>query len=350
MDFSRPDNARIINKLKVLNALRHGEFSRAELSRELVINKVSISEISETLINQDLVEEGKKDNNTSGRPSIKLKIKKMRGRVFSLVFSSSTVTVSASDLCGNILRFERFLKDETMTENIASFINKMTQDNPTVYGMTIVSEEEIDIPKDTFAWPFTYEDKAFCYARAEEEKKEEENCLYISLSDTIEACYKNRFLSYIPTFGHIKVSNDTECFCGGTGCLNAFTSGLVLKNKSGINQYRKLITLERGLKEIYNVQPYLVLAIAEAVQANNAEKVVLCGELSLIDDSFYFLLNNQLKEILPPLRRNVEVVRNKNGDKGLLMGAGIIALDKFFYHTEILKELERIQANSSSLL
>ena len=55
MDFSRPDNARKINRLKVLDALRKRDMSRAELSRELVINKVSVSEITDSLIKEGFV-------------------------------------------------------------------------------------------------------------------------------------------------------------------------------------------------------------------------------------------------------------------------------------------------------
>ena len=52
MDFSRPDNARTINRLKVLSELRKGECSRAELSRRLGINKVSIGEIIDRMLEE----------------------------------------------------------------------------------------------------------------------------------------------------------------------------------------------------------------------------------------------------------------------------------------------------------
>ena len=71
MDFSRPDNARAINRLKVLSAIReHEVMTRAELSRLLLINKVSISEIVDNLIKQDLVKEGEKVFPDSGRSAL----------------------------------------------------------------------------------------------------------------------------------------------------------------------------------------------------------------------------------------------------------------------------------------
>ena len=211
MDFSRPDNARKINKLKVLNALRRGSLSRAELSRELIINKVSISEITDSLIKDGLIESGEKDMSTSGRPSTKLSIKKNGGRVFSFVFSQSTVTAAASNLIGQVLRFERFPKDENMINQIASFINKMTADNPIVYGVTIVSENKDEVPSSAFPWPVTYSSHVISQAKAEEEYTKREKCLYVSWSDSIEAAYKNEILFSIPTFGHMKVTNGITC-------------------------------------------------------------------------------------------------------------------------------------------
>ena len=97
MDFSRPDNARKINRLKVLDALRKKDMSRAELSRELLINKVSVSEITDALIKEGFVYSGPLDNNTQGRPATILSIEKNGGRVFSFIFSYSNVVASASD-------------------------------------------------------------------------------------------------------------------------------------------------------------------------------------------------------------------------------------------------------------
>ena len=65
MDFSRPDNARAINRLKVLSELRTGECSRAELSRRLGINKVSIGDMIQDMIAEGLVTEGHFTSRTS---------------------------------------------------------------------------------------------------------------------------------------------------------------------------------------------------------------------------------------------------------------------------------------------
>ncbi len=350
MDFSRPDNARKINRLKVLNALRKGDLSRAELSREIVLNKVSISEITDALIKEGLIESGMKDMSTQGRPSTKLSIAKKNGRVFSFVFSSSTVTAAASNLTGQVLRFERFPKDENMVNQIAAFINKMTQDNPKVYGVTVVSADESSVPSSAFPWPVIYTSAPVAQARAEIEVNRKEKTLFVSWGDTIEGVYYEKFLHYIPTLGHMKVTNGIMCTCGANGCLEAVASGLVIKKMTGIGQYRRLTTEEKGLNAIDDVSKNLTFALSEAVQALAAEDVVITGELSSMPDDLCASISDRLKMTLPPSRGSVGVHKSIRGDKSTLEGAGIMALDEFFYHSDLLAALDEIQAKASSRL
>ncbi len=345
MDFSRPDNARTINTLKVLNALRRTDASRAELSRILLINKVSVSEITENLIRDGLVESGEKDNTTQGRPSTKLSIAKKKGRVFSFVFSDTTVTASASNLMGQVLRFERFPKDEAMISQTASFINKMTSDSPVVYGVTVVSGKREEIPASAFPWSVTYTSRVMAEARAEIEADRKEKTLYVSWGEDIEAAYYEKFLHYIPSFGHMKVINGVPCSCGADGCLCAVASLRKLKKTTGISQYRHLLTEEKGLLAIDDASKSLAFALGEAVQALGAERVIITGELSAMNDDLYAGINDTLRMMLPPSRRDITVSRASKGDRASLEGAGIIALDEFFYHSDVLEKLAEIQSS-----
>lgn len=348
MDFSRPDNARKINRLKVLGALRKEDLSRAELSRELLINKVSISEITDSLLKDGLIESAAIDNATSGRPATKLTIAKKKGRVFSFLFTKNTVTASAANLLGQVLRFERFPYDENTVSTIASFINKMTTDDPNIFGVSIITEDQSQIPSDAFPWPVVYTTKAEAQARAELEADSSlEKCLFISWSDSIEAAYEDKFLHSIPTFGHMKVTKGIKCTCGGIGCLNAVASGIVLKERTGFTQYRKLLTEEKGILAIDDCGKGMTFAIAEAVQAIGAEKVMFTGELSGMSEDLYASMNDELKMSLPPSRSELKIQKSQKGDNGLLEGASLIALDEFFYHKEILRQLEEIQVKAN---
>ncbi len=342
MDFSRPDNARKINRIKVLNALRKGEMSRAELSRELNINKVSISEITDALISEGLIESGEKDNTTQGRPSTKLAITRTKGRVFSFVLSSSTVTASASNPLGQVLRFERFPKDGNMLAQISSFVKKMLSDSPDIYGVTIISRNPREIEESFFPWPVIYSSLSEAQARAEMQEEKKEKRLYISWGDNIEGAYEEKFLHFLPSIAHMKVTKGYKCSCGGDGCLNSCASGLIIKEATGLTQYRKILSSDEGKAAVEDTLPLMAFALAEAVQTLGAESIVLTGEMAQLDESLYSSLNNKLASLLPP-EREIKVERSKRGDNATIEGAGIIALDKFFYHSDVLEKLNSLQ-------
>ena len=349
MDFSRPDNARKINRLKVLDALRKRDMSRAELSRELVINKVSVSEITDSLIKEGFVVSGALDNTTQGRPATILSIEKNGGRVFSFIFSKLNVVASASDLKGNVLRYERFPNDDSLGEYIGSFITKMTQDDPRVFGVTVIGNEK-DIPREVFPWPVVYKTRAEAQAKGEMEGREDlDDTLFVSWGDEIEAAWPEGGMLSIPSFGHIKVTKGIKCSCGGDGCLSAVASGRAIKETTGINQYRRLLTEEKGLLAIDDISSAMAFAFSEAVQATGADSIMITGEMSSMPKDLYASIQDKMIMTLPPERRSVTLIKSEKADKALLEGAGLIALDEFFYHREILDKLSQIQINSSFL-
>ena len=147
MDFSRPDNARLINRLKILSAIREKEnMTRAELSREILINKVSISEIVDSLIKEGLVRESGKLTLDSGRPATLLDIDVRAGKVIGLVIREKGCLIAASDLKGKILRLERFPRgedEESLKRNLSASLERILRnENVKIYGAVIVSDED----------------------------------------------------------------------------------------------------------------------------------------------------------------------------------------------------------------
>ena len=80
------------------------------------------------------------------------------------------------------------------------------------------------------------------------------------------------------------------------------------------------------------------------MQAIGAEKVVITGELSSLPESIYSSINDNLKMALPPERECVTVYKSTHGEAAALEGAGIIALDEFFYHSALLNKLKSIES------
>ena len=109
MDFSRPENARMINRLKVLSALRQKSASKAELADTLDINKVSVGEICRQLEKEGLIEASGKVRGASGRPGTILSISGKAGRVFSLTVSRKTASIAAASILAKVTR-DRYMQ------------------------------------------------------------------------------------------------------------------------------------------------------------------------------------------------------------------------------------------------
>lgn len=338
MDFSKPDNARQINRLKILNVLRRERLSRAELSRELLISKVSISEIVDSLIKDGLVENAELYRSTTGRPATKLQINKNAGRAFAVEIRKSNISVSISDMLGRPMRFERFPRTDNMWEDIESTINKLALGNR-IYGVCFVLSEELEFPKLPFNYTMATAAEAQAIAEINAAATTMEDFYFVSWGDNIEANYYHHGLIAIDTFAHIRVAKDIPCSCGGNGCLNAVASGEYIKGRTGLSSYKEIV----NTKEVLDSTKNMAFALSEAVQATGAKAVMLTGELSMLPDEAYANMQTRLSMLLPPDRDQVFIYRSQCGDRGNREGAGIIALDRFFYHPNLIDSLNMLE-------
>ncbi len=343
MDFSKPENARAINRLKVLSELRKGECSRAELSRRLGINKVSIGDMIQSLIREGIVTEGMKDTSSPGRPGTLVSINRAAGRVFAFEIKQRSVSVSASDALGHILRFERFPRDGEAAANIKHAIGKMSAgENIRIYGSAVVSCDE-DFDVSYLPQPVVKVPRAIAEAAAEMSRTDNlEGFLFLSWAETFDAALLRNELIHIPTLAHIKAQKDGVCSCGGRGCLEAAASGKVLMERTGAPSVRDLARNTGYAAAVKEALRPVAMAISEAVQATASSAVMITGELSALPDSAYAYLQGLITSLLPP-SRDVVVYRSLSGEKGTREGAAAAALDILFYRTQLLRKLESIQ-------
>ena len=343
MDFSKPDNARTINRLKVLSELRKGECSRAELSRRLGINKVSIGDMIQDMIGEGLVTEGKKDMSAPGRPGTLVSINRSAGRVFAFDLRPRSVSVSVSDTLGHVLRFERFPRNEDAEKNIRHAVEKMSAGSDAkIFGSAVVSSDDT-FDTSFFPKPILMVPRAMAEAEAEIAKTEHlDGFLFLSWSDTFDAAlYKGEIIP-LPTLPHMKAQKDGICACGGKGCLEVAASGKTLMERTGAPSVRDLVRNTGYAAAVKEALRPIAVALSEAVQATSADSVMITGELSALPDSAYAYLQNLLSSLLPP-SRNVIVYRALSGENGTREGAAIAALDVFFYRTQLLRKLNALQ-------
>ena len=97
---------------------------------------------------------------------------------------------------------------------------------------------------------------------------------------------------------------------------------------------------------IDDISSAMAFAFSEAVQATGADSIMITGEMSSMPKDLYASIQDKMIMTLPPERRSVTIIKSEKADKALLEGAGLIALDEFFYHRDILDKLSQIQLNS----
>lgn len=352
MDFSRPDNARLINRLKTLSAIREKKnMTRAELSRELLINKVSVSEIVDTLIKEGLVKESGKLTIDSGRPATLLDIDVRAGKVIGLVIREKGCLIAASDLKGKILRLERFPRGKTpdeLKENLKSSLERILRnENVRIYGAVVVSDEDAEDIAASLPFECICIRETEAQVLAEQRRCSEElgGMLFLHISDEISAYYEGKELR---EFSHLRVGTDKACACGATGCIGAYFSGNAFKAEmeriyDKVLSAREILSCEEGRAMIEKNLKMLAISISLAAEVLGAKSAMLIGEYSNLEDEAYAHLNEMTISLLPSWKNDFVVYKSIAGDGGAIEGACHKALDHFFYKKQLLESLKVLE-------
>lgn len=357
MDFSRPDNARKINTLKVLSTIREKKnMTRAELSRELLINKVSISEIVATLVDEGLVKETGKTMADSGRPATTLDISATGSIVLGLDISGKGANLAASDLKGRILRLEHFARgksDEELKENLGNSIDRITRHGSvSVLAMAVVSDDDVDFLKKEFLFPVMTVPAIEAQVRAEmiRSGKSLENMLFISIGDRIDAAIRRQGETvHLARLGKMRISKGRVDADGEEGTLEAFFSGNAFRSEAErlfSREYtnREILTDGKAVRLIFDGLKALAASIALAVEVLDADSVMIVGTYAEMPDEYYARVNTLVMTALPKSRKDAFVFKSLSLDKGRMEGACHMALDEFFYKTRLLERLRRLES------
>lgn len=347
MNFSRPDNARYINRLKVLSALRKNDgMGRVDLSRKLGINKVSISEIVDSLIKDRLVKEKGKVFRSQGRPTIGLGLDEECGIIIVFSFQKENVIGVSGDIRGRILRMEMFSSDGDIEEKMASSVSRMAS-GKRVFGIYISKDGDMDFHS---RYPVVIRRRIFSQARSEKEligNGELGRTLFLELSDEVSGLLtRDGNELVLPNIGHMRIKRGRFCKMGHEGCLEAYFSTYALKGKA---QELSLTVSEKELMKEKHLLAFLYenlrvlssasLTLSEVLDVNH---IVLTGDISSMPDKFIEEINGMLDE-------NGAEVRVRKCDptgKGELGGAVDSALDWFFFQTRIIDALSPLSVLS----
>jgi predicted NBD/HSP70 family sugar kinase len=387
MIFSDPRTARTINRLRVLNCVFQSEMiSRAGLSRELVINKVSISEIVRDLLTERLIEEAGKVVGAVGRQPIMLRIVKQAKYVLCIDIGLKNIVLGISNMLGELVRFERaptpnFLDPDDLADFIASAVNKLTgrfRSPERVLGCAVSLHASIDSEKgillDAPDWgweninlsklinkrlrlPVVIDSNVRSMLLAERwfgDIDLDKTIFYINWGQKIGAAQMagTTILSANSEFGHTPVSKQTTCFCGKTGCLEASAGGWSLQKQGNsilgtfdetVRQLYKRIESHPELAALFkDAAVSMGQSAASAANIISPDTIVIGGGLSVIDDSYFRIINETFSLYAAPRTRSrasLLIVRSKLGDRAGILGAAALGLDTYMYKRSQLDTL-----------
>lgn len=361
----------MVNRLRVLNALRDNDnLTRASLSSLLRLNKVSMSEIVLDLINEGVVTEGEKLKG-AGRPGTSLAIKDDAAAVIGIDVQTRIISAELFNLKGSPLRFERVPRAEIKSPDdfkkaIASICEKMSRLS-TIKILGAVIAVTADIEKGVFHssfdpvldlvdgaemfvdFPFPVSLVTGLEAQVEAERfffrTTLENMLFVNWGEHITSAIilRDRILpnNY---FGHLQVSDKNVCHCGSVGCLDTVSSGWGLMGESARRfgkpmTGRDLIKLDEAKPLFDAAAQTLARALVAAISSTGVKGVIIGGGLSNLPDEYFARMMDTISRYSPTLQKDTPLFRSNYREKGTVQGAGIMALDEYFFNRPLLLTL-----------
>lgn len=404
MIYSDPKTARTVNRLRVLNELQRSPgCSRAELSRELMLNKVSISEIVQGLLDEGLILETGKTPGSGrlGRTPVNLEIDRLAVSIMAIDLGMTSTTIAVAGTMGDLIWFERFPTPEItspdhLLRTLSGYTAKLRQRMrrpETAAGIAITLNASID--RETGAirtfrgdrWTDRFPHQVSFHRSLSElvglpvtcdgnvrsmilgerwfgDISPDEALFYINWGQSIGSAQMigNRILSVESEFRHTPVTSDHICSCGKTGCLEAASSGATIQRLgNAISQHSRngvseSSTAQRTVRQLYQdsredsrlqsifheAATAMGQAIAIASGIVRPDRVIIGGGLANIDDTLFRAIQESFAYHAPSGTRGTTLIsRTPLGDRAGILGTVALGLNAFVYRRT---ELELLQS------
>lgn len=286
---------------------RMGMVSNPDISYALKLSLPTATQITKELIERGLVEEIGEMESTGGRRAKALSVSGNAGKAIGLDITKNHISLVLTGLSGKILKYERIFFPYTMgdsyylevNQEIERFLKDGGCSRESILGLGISFPGIMDLDKEVVAdshvlgvndLPFSSVSRLFPYpchflndanagAYAEGIQSENGNrFFYLSLSNTVGgAVYSSGKLEQGKNFrcgeaGHMTVVPDgKECYCGKSGCLDAYCAAKCLTNGRVEDFFERL---RQGEKEAALLWEQYTFYLAIAV--NNIHMILDC--------------------------------------------------------------------------
>ena len=381
---------RDINRQIVLNYVRErGPISRAEIARETVLQRSTVSTIVDELVSDSLVEEIGEGESTGGRRPTLLRLRASGAAAVGIDITPTRTTVATSDLSGRVLEKEEFATnpdfEKTIKRAIECVLEIKKRHKEGLEGVGVILPGLVDpcqgkaLYVPYFNWrdleierrvsaatglTVTIDNDANAGALAElwfgrPEVSSARDFIMVFVSEGVGTGIIFDGQIYRGTcgaageFGHMIIGEraPVACSCGSHDCWEAFASG-----RAALARYSRLTKradatgrltfaqlIDRALAgdaaartAIVNTAKYVSIGISNLIVGFSPELVVVGGSIArawpLVAEVFGEIVERSVRRGLPTAR----IIASTLGEQTTLMGAlSLVLANKFAYASSI---------------
>ena len=386
------DTKNNLQKKQILQlCIKEGNFSLADLSKELNLSIPTTTRLTEELIESGFLEDmGKQDTNGGRRPSI-YGLKPSAGYFVGTDIGKSTVSICITDFKGNTIAFYsnlpfRVESSETSFRELCNVIKKqitksgVKQNNVLAYGVNLsgrvnnetgycftyfIGEDRpiASLFEEEFNAPVFVENDSRAMTYGEficDGGNSEKDMLFLNVTwglgmgMVIDGKLSYGKSGFSGEIGHFPMMNNGQiCHCGKTGCLETAASGFAahrivmqkLKNgQASILSEKYSKGEDIALDDILNaaleddvlaiealeeIGTNLGRAIAGLINIFNPELVVIGGKISRVQDYILLPIKSAVqKHSLSLINKDTRIKLSKLGDKAGAVGACMLSRSK----------------------
>jgi len=385
-----PEFARKLNRALILELIRKkDQISRADITKELKLSKVTVSSIVNELIQEKLISEIGEgvSNSRGGRKPILISLNNTHKYVIGVDIGTTNTVLAIGNLKGVLIKIKRIktVKNRSVnnivnqvTSHIPKIIeeSKVNNDEILALGMsvagTVIKQKGLISFSPDFNWKNVQISKIFqeimklstvadnCtrvmtlgeiwFGKAKKMK----NIFYVNIGYGIGSAMviNGRIYNEHSEFGHsFLTTKKILCSCGNYGCVEALTSGHAIERQANeiFKDKKKEWITAQGVAEmaqngnekaikIYNeIGRYLGRAISVIASTFNPEMIIIGGGVALAGD---LLLNPIKKEfnihVIEDIKRNTKLELSALGLDAAVYGAVALALNEYVFKQEII--------------
>lgn len=384
---ARSKTIRGINRQIVLNYVRErSPISRAEIAREINLQRSTVSAIVDELQAAGLIEEIGAGDSTGGRKPTLLRLKSGTPFALGIDVTPRNITIAVCDLSGNVLAKSvmPISQDvEFITTQILQEIDKIFENFPFIpddleVGISVpgiadpTKGEALVIPyfrwtnwdisariREKYGFPVIIDNDANAIALAElwfgkERIRKFSNFISVLIGEGVgtgivfEGQIYRGERGAAGEFGHMTIGSDSpiQCSCGSYDCWEAHASEKAIiaryhkhHNSSSNNVSRiditQLLSLanigeEQALAALKETAKYIGLGIANLIVGFSPQCIVISGSITkvwdLIADDVQQFADRSIRHELP----KATLIPSSLGDNPTLMGALSLVLARRF--------------------